>query len=139
MDVPMRNPVSRILSNAVGGVVMALLLTQAVFMVGVYLWIWGVPNSLVDGGGNRVYATPFVWLVSLPIAVAYSYRVSRMKAGQGRAYLYGVVVLIIVVAISVLLLFGGACAVCRAFVCSEVQSCGVSMGWLEAEVSCYCK
>ncbi len=81
-------------------------------------------------------------IISLALATLFTFFVHRIARSKGsNYYYYGAVAVVVVVVVAALALYGGACGVCSALVCSwNVKECGIV--WknvFEIAVKCLCK
>lgn len=110
------------------GALVILLSMVAVTFFSVYLtmqginipWVKAVPTGYAVN--NTVTALIGLALGTLWTLVTH---LLASRTGSHAFYYAGIPPIIIVVALTVLLLYGGACGVCRAVACSQVSSCGI--------------
>ena len=130
-----------------GAVVSFLTLVSVVF-ASVYLYSKGVSVPWVSESETCPYTlyevNPiFAVVLSLIIGAGITIITDKIAKRRGtRYYYYGIVVVILVVAIAVLIVFGGSCSLCAAWVCGwgNVKECGVVWSSLfKIAVKCVCK
>ena len=125
--------------------VTAILWFMAFSTVSAYLAMRGVELPWVrqlEGGYqvNLLIALAFGGLIGVLIAYGGSYL--AQKRGNPVLYLEPPLMAIIVVALTVLLLYGGACGYCKKVICSPnpVKECGINarLSWTLFEIKCVC-